>query len=219
MDVADVGVDPGDDVALQDVEAFPERLALAMIRAVLRQDVLVDVDGDAEILAQISRVRSVERLSIRTISSSRGWRSISSCWTLLRIVPIVSSSLRAGRPRLMVRPCWRFSRTSSSIRSNSRLSNVFSANHLSTICEMSDGWVAVGCAAVETLPLVVGGGARQARLHHHEALVESPGKLLGDRAEDLVGVLRTGRRAHHDDLLVSAWLRIASTTESASTTT
>src|SRR4029079_15828471 len=55
MNVADVGVDPGDDVALQDVEAFPEGLALARIRAVLRQDVLVDVDGDAEIGADLAR--------------------------------------------------------------------------------------------------------------------------------------------------------------------
>ena len=54
VDVADVGVDPGDDVALQDVQALPERLALAPVAAVLRQDVLVDVDRDAKLRGDLA---------------------------------------------------------------------------------------------------------------------------------------------------------------------
>ena len=38
LDVADVGVDPGDDVAVEDVEALPERLALSVVAPGLRQD-------------------------------------------------------------------------------------------------------------------------------------------------------------------------------------
>ncbi len=47
MDVDDVGVDPGDDVALKDVEALPQRLPLAPVGPVLGEDLLVDVDRDA----------------------------------------------------------------------------------------------------------------------------------------------------------------------------
>ena len=49
LDVADVGVDPGDDVAVEDVEALPERLALAGHRADLGQDLRVPHHGHAEL--------------------------------------------------------------------------------------------------------------------------------------------------------------------------
>src|SRR5688500_16942245 len=38
LNVADIGVDPGDDVAVEHVEALPQRLTLAAMRAGLRQD-------------------------------------------------------------------------------------------------------------------------------------------------------------------------------------
>ena len=48
MEIGDVGVAPGDEVAAEEVEAFPERLALALEGAELGQDRAVLVDLDAE---------------------------------------------------------------------------------------------------------------------------------------------------------------------------
>ena len=53
-----------------------------------------------------------ESLSITTISSSSGTRSISALFTRLMTRPIVSSSFSAGSPRLIVTPCCSLSSTS-----------------------------------------------------------------------------------------------------------
>ena len=53
LDVADVGVDPGDDVPVEHVEALPERLALAAEGAELGQDLGVAVDRHAQLLGDL----------------------------------------------------------------------------------------------------------------------------------------------------------------------
>src|SRR5438093_8307371 len=59
MDVADVGVDPADQVALQDEEALPQRFTLALEHAVTREDLAVLHDRDAGALRD--RCRAVRR--------------------------------------------------------------------------------------------------------------------------------------------------------------
>ena len=51
--VADVGVHPNDEVALGHIQALPQGLAFALARAVLGQHLLVDVDGNAQVLGNL----------------------------------------------------------------------------------------------------------------------------------------------------------------------
>ena len=89
------------------------------------------MDRNAQLGGDLA-VRSSLSESITTIWSISGTRSMSAPFTRLMTVPIVFSSLSAGRPRLIVR-FWRsLSATSLRMSENSWAWNVFSANHLST---------------------------------------------------------------------------------------
>src|SRR6266550_5492590 len=50
----DVGVDPHDDVAREDVQALPERLAFPAVAARLGKDLVVDEDGDAFVFCDLA---------------------------------------------------------------------------------------------------------------------------------------------------------------------
>ena len=106
----------------------------------------------------ISTVRSVEPLSITTISSSSGEPSSRALRRVVMMSPIVASSFSVGRPRLIVRPWRRFSSTRRPTSRNSREWKVFSANHLSTSEEMS--WPPVRIAGGAGSSPMIGGMAR-----------------------------------------------------------
>ena len=82
--------------------------------------------------AASSRVRSSERESMTTISSTSGTRSIKRDRIARMTLRIVASSLRVGSPTEM-RTFWRsFASTSRRRSANSLEVKVFSTNHLST---------------------------------------------------------------------------------------
>ncbi len=56
MDVFDVGVYPGYDISLEDIEALPEGFSFATVGTVLRQNVLVDIDGDTQVSGNLTGV-------------------------------------------------------------------------------------------------------------------------------------------------------------------
>jgi hypothetical protein len=54
MKIADIRIDPRDDIALEDEQTFPQCLTLAGERAVLRQDLLVNCDRDVVRLGDLA---------------------------------------------------------------------------------------------------------------------------------------------------------------------
>ena len=94
-DVADVRVDPDDDVPLQHEQALPEVLALAAVRAVGLEDV-AGAEDPAPKRAAIARVSSVEPESITAISSTRGKRSMSSVFSTRISLPMVCPLVQGG---------------------------------------------------------------------------------------------------------------------------
>ncbi len=56
VDVFDVGVYPGYDISLEDIEALPEGFSFATVGTVLRQNVLVDIDWDTQVSGNLTGV-------------------------------------------------------------------------------------------------------------------------------------------------------------------
>ena len=103
-EVADVGVEPAEDVARGRVERLPHRVALARARARSRAARPATATTRAPSHEATAAVESVEPSSSTTTSSTSATSSISVRRTVATMWPTVASSLRAGRHTDTVRP-------------------------------------------------------------------------------------------------------------------
>ena len=108
MDVDNIRIQPDDNISLRAIQAFPERFAFAAPRAIIWQNLLMDINRDIQALRNLPG--AVFRIGIDQDNFIQQRRSLPPALVLMVWItfPTVFSSLRAGSARLIESPRSRF---------------------------------------------------------------------------------------------------------------